>query len=90
MAARKVRPSRFSARGELKKHMPRQLHGLIHRASVSTYSSYKGNKQNRLRLSAEQEAQIDGFIPIADFWRVVGGKVHTSDVRGLLRQRDLF
>jgi hypothetical protein len=84
------RPSRYGARQVLKKYMPRQLHGLIHRASVSTYSTYKGNKQTPIKLTTEQETSISAFIPVSDFWRVVGGKVHEQDVRGLLRQLGLF
>lgn len=84
------RPSRYSARMELRRHVPRELHGLIHRASVSTYSTYKSTRRRRLRLTPAQECQIDGFISVEDFWRVVGGKVRDEDVRGLLRQRSLF
>lgn len=84
------KPSRYGARTELKKHMPAALHSLIHRASVSTYSTYKGNRQTPLKLSAAQEAEIGAFITVADFWRVVGGKVRERDVRGLMKQRGLF
>jgi hypothetical protein len=75
---------------ELKKHMPAAFASVIHRASISTYSTYKGNKVKRLKLSPRDEAQINGFISIEDFWRVVSGKVQPSEVEGLMRQRGVF
>lgn len=84
------KPTRYGGRMELKKYMPAALHSLIHRASVSTYSNYKSNKQTRLKLSVAQEAEIGAFITVADFWRVVGGKVRERDVRGLMKQQGLF
>ncbi|HEY0172361.1 MAG TPA: hypothetical protein VGB98_15170, partial [Pyrinomonadaceae bacterium] len=82
----------YASRMELRKHMPAALHSLIHRASISTYYTYKNrtNKVTRIQLSASEEAQIEGFISVEDFWRVVAGKVPPSGVRDLLKQRSLF
>ena len=66
----------------MKKYMPRQLHGLIHRASVSTYSTYKGNRQSPIKLTTEQESQISAFIPVSDFWRVVGARFTSRTCAG--------